>query len=89
MKELEQGNEPNKSDYGLDLEQWGELSELIKDEGYAKNVIIQRDGIGNPVIYVRYSSAKVTMDGFEFIEQNSGLAKTYKGIKEIRDWLKL
>lgn len=89
LKELEQGNEPKQADYEIDLEQWGEVSELIRDEGFAKNVTVQRAGIGNKVVYAWYSSAKITMAGIEFLEENSGLAKTYKGIKEVRDWFKL
>lgn len=89
LKELEQGNEPKQSDYELELEQWGELAELIRDEGYAKNVTVQRAGQGNRVIYAWYSSAKITMKGIEYLEENSLLAKTYKGIKEVRDWLKV
>lgn len=34
LKELEHGNEPKQSGYELDLEQWGEIAELIRDEGY-------------------------------------------------------
>lgn len=89
LKELEQGNEPKQKDYELDLEQWGEISELILDEGYARNIKVTRAGIGNKVVMVWYNTAKITMKGIEFLEENSGLAKTYKGLKEVRDWLKL
>jgi hypothetical protein len=87
LKELEQGNEPKQSDYELTDEQWGEISELIRNEGYARNIMVQY--ADNVVYYVGYSSAKITMDGIEFLEQNSALVKTYRGIKEVRDWLKL
>lgn len=89
LKELEQGNEPKRDDYELDLEIWGELAELIRDEGYAKNVTVQRAGKGNKIVYAWYSSAKITMKGIAFLEENSALTKTYKGIKEVRDWFKL
>ena len=89
LKEIEQGNEPKKEAYGLELEQWGEIAELIRDEGLAKNIQIQRAGIGNKVIYIWYSSAKITFAGIDFLEENCMLAKTYKGLKEVRDWIKL
>lgn len=87
LKELEQGNEPKRSDYELNDEQWGEIAVLIKDEGYAKNIMVLY--ADNTVYNVGYHSAKITMKGIEFLEENSTLSKTYKGIKEIRDWLKL
>lgn len=89
LRELEQGNKPKRADYELDLEQWGELAELIRDEEYAKSVIVQRAGIGNKVVSAWYTSAKITMKGVEYLEENSFLSKTYKGMKEFRDWLKL
>ncbi|WP_391116877.1 YjcQ family protein [Psychrobacillus sp. L3] len=87
LKELEQGNEPKQSDYELNGEQWGEIAVLIRDEGYAKNIMVQY--ANNTVYNVGFHSAKITMKGIEFLEENSALSKTYKGIKEIRDWLKL
>jgi hypothetical protein len=89
LKELEQGNEPKREDYDLELEQWGELAELIRDEGYANHVKVQRAGMGNKVIYAWFSSAKITIKGLDFLEENSTWAKAYKGLKEVRDWLKL
>ncbi|WP_110067111.1 YjcQ family protein [Cytobacillus oceanisediminis] len=87
LKEIEQGNEPKQSDYELDDEQWGELAELIRSEGFARNIMIQY--ADDTVYYVGYHSAKITMSGLEFLEENNAFTKTYKGIKEVRDWLKL
>ena len=50
LKELEQGNVPTQINYELGTEQWGELLELIRDEGYANGVNVQRAGIGNKVV---------------------------------------
>jgi hypothetical protein len=87
LKEIEQGNEPKTEDYELEFEQWGEIAKLIRDEGLAKGVgILYAD---DTVYAVILSSAQITLKGIEFIEQNSALAKTYKGLKEARDWLKL
>lgn len=89
LKEIEQGNEPKMEDYDLDLEAWGGIAEMIRDEGYARRVKVQRAGIGNKIIYAWYSPNDITEKGLNFLEENSALAKTYKGLKEIRDWLKL
>ncbi|MFS0637298.1 YjcQ family protein [Mesobacillus foraminis] len=87
LKELEQGNKPKQSDYGLDLEQWGELALLIKNEGYASDIAISSGD--NRIAEVSLSLAKITMKGLEYLEENNAIAKTYKGFKEARDWFKL
>ncbi|WP_176330284.1 YjcQ family protein [Oceanobacillus rekensis] len=87
LKELEQGNVPEREDYELRIEQWGEIVLLIKNEGYATGIAVAFGD--NTIAEVSISSAKITMKGIEFLEENSGLAKTYKGIKEVRDWFKL
>jgi hypothetical protein len=74
LKKLQDGNEPKQTDYELDNEQWGEMLELIKDEGYAKDVTIQRGGIGNKVVYAWLDKAKITMKGIEYLERNSDSA---------------
>jgi hypothetical protein len=89
LKELEQGNVPKRIDYGLEQELWGDIADLIHDKDYAKNIIVTRGGIGHKVQGVQYSSAKITIDGIDYLEANSLLAKAYKGVKELRDWIKL
>jgi hypothetical protein len=86
LKELEQGNIPTQADYELTNEQWGEIAELIKDECYGKNIMIQY--ADNTVYFVGFQSAKITMKGIEFLESNSLLSKTYRGIKEAVSWIK-
>lgn len=71
LKALQDGKEPKQADYELDLEQWGEIAELIRDEGYAKNISIQRAGFGLKVVYAWYDKAKITMDGIKFLETYS------------------
>jgi len=86
LKELQDGKEPKQADYELDFQQWGEIAELIGEEGLAKGigVLYGDDEVQN----VEFSSAKLTMNGIEFLEENSTWAKTYKTIKEGRDLLK-
>lgn len=76
LNKLQDGQEPKQTDYELDLQKWGEIAELIRDEGYAKNIRIQRGGIGNKVIYAWYDSAKITMDGINFLKLYSEFEKT-------------
>ncbi|KPB06318.1 YjcQ family protein [Bacillus sp. CHD6a] len=86
LKEIEKGNEPKREDYGLEFEQWGELAELIRDCGFVRNLGVM---YANDVVYiVSFSSAKITIQGLDYLEENSVFARTYKGLKEVRDWLK-
>lgn len=87
LKEIEKGNTPTKADYGLELEQWGEIVSFIKNEGFVNNVAVAYSD--NKVVEVAISSATITIKGIEYLEENNGWAKAYKGIKEVRDWVKL
>lgn len=87
LMEINQDNEPKQDDYELTDEQWGELAQLLKDEGLAKGIsVFYADDIAYAVLY---SSAKITLKGIEFLESNSAWAKTYRGAKEVREWFKL
>lgn len=88
LKEIEKGNEPKREIFDLKLEEWGEIAEIIRDEGLLEGVIVQRAGIGSKVIYAWFSDARITMKGINFLEENNGLSKGYKVAKEIRDWIK-
>lgn len=87
LKEIDKGNTPKQEDYKLDLEQWGEIALLIKNEGYATGIAVSRGD--NTIAEVLINSAKITMKGIDFLEENSGWSKAYKGFKEARDWIKL
>jgi hypothetical protein len=89
LKEIKQGNEPNAKDYGLTIEEFGSVVEMAKDEGYIKNAGISRGGRGNPILVVFLKGSTITKPGLDYLEENNSLAKTYKGLKEVRDWFKL
>lgn len=69
LKEISDGKEPNISDYDVDPQQWGELAELIKDNGFAEGVFVQRGGIGNKVVYTIFKNPKVTLKGINYLKQ--------------------
>lgn len=86
LVEIKKGeNVPSATDYGLNHGQFADIAKIIKDEKYADNVAIAAPG-ENAIVWL--DNARITMKGIEYIEQNNILAKTYKGLKEIRDWLK-
>lgn len=81
IKEVQKGNEPKASDFGLTQKEFADVAKIIKDEGYLDNV-----AIASTIVWL--NNSKVTMKGLEYLESNNVLAKTYNGLKEIRDWLK-
>ena len=78
---------PHWDDYGISKEKFASIVEMMVDEGLIKNASISRGGIGNKAQAVFLNNAKVTLKGLDYLQDNSALVKTYKGLKEIRDWL--
>lgn len=91
LKELEAGkSEPRAIDYGISEAEFGDIVEMMEDDGLIKGSAMSRGGRGNEAKIVYLNTAKVTIiKGLGYLEENSKWAKTYKGLKEIRDWLPL
>ncbi|MGK7380027.1 YjcQ family protein [Planococcus sp. 1R117A] len=87
LKEMQEGKSLSRLDYSLDLQTWGELALLLKNEEYATGIAVAYGD--NGVAEVSMSSAKITMKGLNFLEENSMWAKAYKTAKEARDWFKI
>jgi hypothetical protein len=81
LKEVEKGNEPKAEDLGISKEDFVKAAKIIKQEEYLDNI-----AIAATIVFL--NNCNVTMKGYEFIEENSAWAKTYRGLKELRDWLK-
>ena len=85
MRELNDGNVPKAEDYGISNIEFYDILDACQDAGYIKNVKLK---YGNNKIYIAfYESAKLTVKGMEYLHENSKIMKTYKGLKEIREWL--
>ncbi len=90
LKELEAENsEPRAIDYGISIAEFGDIVEMMENDGLIKGSAMSRGGRGNEARIVYLDTAKVTIKGLGYLEENSKWAKTYKGLKEIRDWLPL
>ncbi|WP_339200474.1 YjcQ family protein [Paenibacillus sp. FSL P2-0322] len=83
LKEVQEGNDPKADDYGLSQNEFADIAQIIKDEGLLTNVAIA----GGRIVWL--NASKITLRGIEYLEDNSPLSKAYKGLKEVRDWLKL
>lgn len=60
---------------------WAEL--LYK--GYTKGYVVRE--VGRNVYITGLKDAKVTMDGIEYLENNSTMKKVYETLKEVRNWI--
>lgn len=87
LREITDGNVPVEADYELSKEQYWDIVDAMQDEGLIKGVRFSRKG--NSIFMAFIEDAKVTIKGMEYLNENSTLVKTYKGLKEIREWLPL
>lgn len=84
VKEVEEGNKNiMATDYDIDCDMFWEISEIIRDMNLIKNISFS---MGTKV---DYRASSITMDGINYLKNNSVLMKAYKGLKFIREWLPL
>ena len=87
MREINDGNVPDATDYGLEDWEYWDIIEACQDEGLIKDAVFAKaDGFDYPLKAV-LSGTKLTVKGMEYLDAHSPAMKAYKGIKELRDWL--
>lgn len=85
LKEIDNGNKAlTEENFAVTADQFDEAIRFLNRESYLGGVFYADD---RP--WLIEGTAYLTEDGESYLEENSSLAKTYKGLKEIRDWLKL
>ncbi|AQS55282.1 YjcQ family protein [Novibacillus thermophilus] len=85
LKEINSGNKRlTEKDFGVSEDDFDETVRYLDREGYLKGLMYADD---RPCLFE--GTAYVTEKGEDYLSANSKLSKTYKGLKEIRDWLKL
>ncbi|MGI6554202.1 MAG: YjcQ family protein [Bacillota bacterium] len=70
-------------DFWLEREELFDVLRLADLENYLIN-ITYADNIPN-----FFDMMELTMKRLDFLKESSKLAKTYRGLKEVRDWLKM
>ncbi|GAA5416210.1 hypothetical protein Pryu01_01242 [Paraliobacillus ryukyuensis] len=70
LKELDENNDIKMSNYDLDKEKFGSYVEILRDEKLAENITVQRGGQENKVLVLLTRGGRVTLKGYEFIENN-------------------
>lgn len=86
MRELNDGNIPTYSDYGLEKSEFYDIIDACQDAGLIKGATFSR-GNGNEILIVFLENTKLTVKGMEYLDEHSTAMKAYKGLKELRDWL--
>lgn len=85
LKEIDSGNKViTEKDFSVTEEEFDEAVRYLDRESYLEGFIYADN---RPRLFD--GTAFVTEKGEIYLEENSALAKTYKGLKEIRDWLRL
>ena len=86
LKEISEGNIPKAEDYGIEKETFNNILDAMQDDGLVKNIRFSREA-NKRVIAAFTENAVITIRGMEYLNNNSALMKTYKGLKEVREWL--
>lgn len=88
LKELDNGNKPTAKDFGVTVNEFGAVLELMMAERYITGAIIQKGGKGGNVVFATIAHATILKPGLDYLDENSTWAKTYKGIKEFLSLIK-
>lgn len=84
LHELSEENIPKAEDYGLSKLQFIRIILDLQDKGYIKNAIINSY---DDEMELYFEDAYATLDGLQFLHDNSALMKTYRGLKEVKSWI--
>ncbi|MEA1855600.1 YjcQ family protein [Cytobacillus sp. OWB-43] len=83
LKEIDSGNKfLTENNFEVDSETFDEAVRFLYSNGYLKGV-----SLGDNRIHFFEGTAYLTEKGEEYLSENGTIAKTYKGLKEIRSWL--
>lgn len=87
MREVNDGKIPNAADYNMTSVEFWDIVEAAQDEGLIKDAVFKKGGQGNNILICFTDGIKLTVKGLEYLDENSQLMKTYRGLKEIREWM--
>ncbi len=80
MREVNDGNIPKSTDYGIENDEFWDIVEACQDEGLIKGATH-----AGPILFL--DNTKLTVKGMEYLHEKSSAMQAYKGLKELRDWL--
>ncbi len=73
VKRIDKGEGIKHSDYEIDIKDFGDIVDMIIDEGLIKGADVRRGGQGNHALAVFLKDAKITMKGLRFLKEESAL----------------
>lgn len=80
MKEINDNNIPNASDYGIKNEELWDIVEACQDEG-----LIRGATHAGSILFL--DNTKLTVKGMEYLNEHSTTMRAYRGLKELKDWI--
>ena len=84
MREINDGNIPEAKDHDMGNSEFWDIIEACQDEGLIKGAKCARGGT-KCILYLE--NTKLTVKGLEYLNDKSILMKTYRGLKEIKEWI--
>lgn len=85
LKEVDGGNKVLTEKYfNVEVEDFNDAVRFLSREGYIKGLVS-----GDNQLAFFEGTAYATEKGEDCLSENNTFAKSYNGLKEIRDWLKL
>ncbi|WP_100012295.1 YjcQ family protein [Lentibacillus sediminis] len=81
IKEFDKGKLPTHETFDIKPEDYVEFLRELQNDGYITGITFTKTSLlGRP---------RPTLLGEQYVDENSGLAKTYRVVKELRDWIRL
>lgn len=80
LKEINKGTEINYEMFGIPKDEFEKFVIGMQEDGYISGIVGTKDK-------VLLSGIRVKPEGEKYLKENSKLAKTYRRIKEIKDWI--
>lgn len=87
LREVNDGNLPKASDYGLSPQEYWEIVDAAQDDGLIKGATFSRGGQNSKILCGFLDGVQLTVKGMEYLDNHAPAMKLYKGLKELRDWL--
>lgn len=90
LKELNDNNNISAELFGIDKEQFYQILDLAYTSKFINKLPKPvRGGMKSEIQYFAEDDINITLKGIDYLKDNSALGKTYRGLKEIREWIKL
>lgn len=69
---------------GITEPRWARTFEMMYDDGYIKGVHVTRLG-GESYPGIKFDNLQITLDGLEYLDENSAMQKAKNFFKEIKE----